>query len=126
MPTIDDLRKSNFITKADVGKGILVTIIGCKEYNVAKDGAEPDLRWALIFDEIDKPFICNVTNGEIIKLITRTGNIDDWKGTRIVLYHEPNIMYGGKMVGGIRVRAPRKDYQEPEPPPPQEDDDIPF
>ena len=124
MPTIDDLRKSNFITKTDVGKGILVTIIGCKEYNVAKDGAEPDLRWALIFDEIDKPFICNVTNGELIKQIAGTGNLDDWKGTKIVLYNEPNILFGGKMVGGIRVRAPKPDYQAPEQPP--KDENIPF
>lgn len=126
MPTVDDLRKSNFITKADVEKPILVTIIGCKEFNVARDGAEPDMRWALMFDEIDKPFICNVTNGEIIKHFTGTGNIDDWKETKIVLYHEPNIMFGGKMVGGIRVRAPKKGYQEPEPKPQDEDDQIPF
>ena len=125
MPTVDDLRKSNFITKSDVQSPILVTIRKFDEYNVAKEGVEPDMRWALIFDEIEKPFILNVTNGEIIKHITGTGNIDDWPGTKIVLYHEPNIMFGGKMVGGIRVRAPKNGYVEPEPQQ-KEDDDIPF
>jgi len=125
MPTVDDLRKSNFISKSDVQKPILVTIRGYDEFNVARDGAEPDMRWALMFDEIDKPFILNITNGEIIKSIAGTGNIDKWEGIKIVLYHEPNIMFGGKMVGGIRARAPKSSYVEPEPEQPQ-DDDIPF
>lgn len=124
-PTVDDLRKSNFISRGDVENPILVTIMGCKEFNVAKDGAEPDLRWALIFDEIDKPFICNVTNGEIIKQITGTGNLDNWKGAKIVLFIDPSVMLKGKMVGGIRVRAPKAGYQAPEPEP-QDDDSIPF
>jgi hypothetical protein len=25
-----------------------------------------------------------------------------------VLYHDPNVSFGGKLIGGIRVRAPRK------------------
>jgi hypothetical protein len=47
-----------------------------------------------------------------------------------VLYVDPNVSYGGKVVGGIRVRAPKKSAAAPPPPPPVSDDltddDIPF
>jgi len=29
-------------------------------------------------------------------------------GQQIVLYTDPNVAYGGKLVGGIRIRAKRK------------------
>lgn len=125
MPSVDDLRKSNFLTKKDVEPPVLVTISGYDEYNVAKEGAEQEIRWALHFKELEKPLILNVTNGSIIKHITGSGNFDDWIGKKIVLYNDETIMFGGKMTGGIRVRAPKKGYQEPEQKM-KEDDSIPF
>jgi hypothetical protein len=32
---------------------------------------------------------------------------DDWTGKKIVLYNDPNVSYAGKIIGGIRVRAPK-------------------
>lgn len=118
-PTVDDLRNSSFITKGDVDPPVLVTIGSVKKVNVAKEGAEPEMRWALNLNELDKPWIVNVTNGEIIAGITGSRDIGKWVGTQIVLYVDPNVSFGGKLIGGIRCRA-RKRQPAPEPVP--EDD----
>lgn len=114
MPHISELKQSKFLTKTDCGKGILVTIRECFQENVAKEGAPPENKWCLSFDEADKPMVLNSTNGQIIASIIGSENTDDWIGHKIVLYEDPTIAFGGKLVGGIRARAPRN---QPKPAP---------
>lgn len=104
---INDLKQSRFLTQNDVDPPVLVTIRDCKQENVAKEGADPELRWTLVFNELDKPMTLNSTNGQIIQAITGSGESDDWIGKKIVLYRDPNVSFAGKLVGGIRCRAPR-------------------
>jgi len=104
---INQLKNSNFLKKEDVEPPKLVTIQDCSQVNVAKEGAPEELRWAIHFKELDKPLILNSTNGQIIAKITGSEESDDWDGQKIVLYHDPNVSFGGKLVGGIRVRAPK-------------------
>ena len=125
MPNISQLKKSKFLTQNDCDPPILVTINGWEEKNVAQDGADPDERIVLTFDKVEKPLVLNSTNGQIIAAITGTGEIEDWTGTKIVLYREPNISFGGKLVGGIRVRAPKQGGTKPAAKP-VDDSDIPF
>jgi hypothetical protein len=117
MPNVNDLKKSNFLTKNDCDPAILVTIRSYEEVNVAKDGAPQEMRWALHFDECDKPMVLNSTNGQIIASITKSDDFDAWIGAKVVLYHDPNISFGGKLVGGIRVRAPKNQAPKPAPAP---------
>ena len=110
MASVNDLRSSKFLKKEDVGQGVLVTIRSVSQENVAKEGAEPELRWTLHFDEFEKPMVLNSTNGQIIGKIT---GIEDeiefgWVGKQVVLFHDPNVSFGGKLIGGIRVRAVRR------------------
>jgi|SRR5208282_882834 len=107
MPTINDLKQSKYLTKADVTPPVLVTIRGYEQVNVAKEGAEPEMRWALHFDELDKPMVVNSTNGQIIAAITGSEDFDGWIANKIVLYNDPNISFAGKLTGGIRCRAPK-------------------
>ena len=101
------MKKSNFLTKTDCGPGILVTVSGCKQENVALPGAPEELRWCLFFKEQEKPMVLNTTNAQIIAAVCGSENTDDWNGRKIVLYNDPNISFQGKLVGGIRARAPR-------------------
>lgn len=109
MASINDLKSSKFLKKEDVGEGVLVTIRGLTKENVAKEGAEPEYKWTLHFEEFEKPLVLNSTNGQIIAQIT--GFEDEietkWVGHKIVLYEDPNVSFGGKLIGGIRVRAPK-------------------
>lgn len=104
---ISQLKQSRFLTRGDVGQGILVTIREIFQDNVAKEGAPEELRWCLQFDEHEKPMVLNSTNGQLIAGITKSEDTDHWVGHKIVLYDDPSISFGGKLVGGIRVRAPR-------------------
>jgi hypothetical protein len=107
MPTIHDLKKSRFLTKEDVGPGKLLTIKGWHEENVALLGDPPENKYCLDFEETDKPLVLNTTKGQVIARICGNEDLDNWGGYRIVAYHDPNISMGGKIVGGIAVRAPR-------------------
>lgn len=124
------MRESNFLKKEDVGRGVLATIAGCIQKNVAKEGAPPEHKWCLTFQELDKPLVLNATNIQICEAVCGSDDTDHWIGKRIVLYTDPNVSFQGKLVGGIRVRAPKPSAPPPKPAPPLEvpieDDEIPF
>lgn len=107
MPSVNDLKKSFFLKKEDCGAGILVTISKYELINVAKQGEAEDMKYVLHFHETDKPMVLNSTNGQLIERITGSDQFADWIEKKVVLYSEPNVTYGGKLLGGIRVRAPR-------------------
>lgn len=96
-----------------MGRGALVTIKEIYQDNVAKEGAPEELRWCIAFDELEKPMVLNSTNGQIIAQITKNEDTDHWIGHKVVLYDDPSVSYGGKLVGGIRVRAPRNQPTTP-------------
>jgi hypothetical protein len=104
---VNELKSSKFLKRTDVGDGMLVTIASVAQENVAKEGAPEELKWCMHFEEVDKPMVLNSTNGAIIAKYTGSDDSDGWIGKKIVLYDDPNVSFGGKLVGGIRVRAPR-------------------
>lgn len=107
MPKTSEMRESKFMKKEDVGDGVLLTVESCIQKNVAKEGAEPEHKWCLTFDEEDKPLVLNSTNIQLCEQMFMSGDTDDWIGKKIVLYTDPSVMYAGKVIGGIRVRAPK-------------------
>ena len=109
MASLSDIKNSKFLKKEDVGDGVLLTIRAVDEVNVSKEGAEPEMKWCLHFQEVEKPMVLNSTNAQIIGQFTGIqDNIErDWVGKQVVLYHDPSISFGGKLVGGIRVRQPK-------------------
>jgi hypothetical protein len=131
MPKTSEMRESKFLKKEDVGGGMLMTVEGCEPHNVAKEGAPPENKWCLMFSETDKPLVLNSTNIQLCERIFGSDDTDEWIGKKIVLYTDPNVSYQGKVIGGIRVRAPKVKTPPPAPPPPAvaeelTDDDIPF
>lgn len=107
MPKIHEMLTSNFLKKEDVGTGVLLTVEGCIQKNVAKEGADPEMKWCLTFSDCDKPMVLNSTNIQLCKNIFDSDDTDHWVGKKVVLYTDPNVSFGGKLVGGIRVRKPK-------------------
>ena len=109
MANLSDLKSSKFLKKEDVGEGCLVTIKGLRQENIAKEGAEEEMKWCLYLEEFDKPLVLNSTNGQVIGKITGVEHDIEkaWVGHKIVLYDDPNVSFAGKITGGIRVRAPK-------------------
>ncbi|MCR4342113.1 MAG: hypothetical protein NUW01_19730 [Gemmatimonadaceae bacterium] len=138
MPKVSEMRESKFLKKEDVGTGALLTVESIDQHNVAKEGADPEMKWCMSFAECEKPLALNSTNIQRCQNIFGSDDTDDWTGHKIVLYSDPNVSFQGKLVGGIRVRAPKtatkaaavsklakKPLPEPEPEM-VEADDIPF
>ncbi len=104
---IKSMKSSNFLKKEDVGAGALVTIRGVGQENVAMAGAEEEMKWCLYVNEFEKPMVLNGTNSQLIANALGSEETDDWTGKKVVLYNDPNVSFGGKLIGGIRVRAAR-------------------
>lgn len=107
MPKTHDMRPSQFLKQEDVGRGLLLTVTGCVQKNVAQEGADAELKWCLTFQESDKPMTLNSTNIQLCEQVFGSDDTDHWIGQRLVAYVDPNVSYAGKLTGGIRVRKPK-------------------
>lgn len=132
---INQFKESKFLRKEDCGRGILVTIDKIIQENVAKEGSPEELKYCLLFREDINPMVLNITNARLIAGIVGSEDTDDWQGNQVVLYNDPSISFGGKVMGGIRVRAPKPQPAKNSPSqrvqtlveqPPIDDSDSPF
>ena len=126
---------SKYLKKEDVGRGVLVTIKGLARTNVAMEGEPPENKYVLYFNELEKPLVLNATNIHMCAQTCGSEDTDHWIGKKLVLFTDPNVSFGGKLIGGIRLRAPRPQTEQagmvPPPAavsvsPPPFDDDIPW
>lgn len=134
-----ELRRSRFLKKEDVDPPIDVTITAVKQDNVAMQDDAPDMRYVMFFKELEKGLVLNVDNGELLTDITGSDDSENWIGHQVQLWSDPSVKYGGKRVGGVRIRrvggypadatrdANREMSQRRSSAPLQEDpDEIPF
>lgn len=104
---ISQLRESKYLKKEDCAKGILLTIDRLEMANVAKAGEAEENKHILCFREDVNPMVLNSVNAQLIARISGSEETDDWQGIQIVAYNDPTIVFAGKVIGGIRVRAPK-------------------
>ena len=110
---VHEMKSGKFLTKEEVGTGMLVTIKSVERANVAKEGADPEFKFVMHFDELDKPLVLNQINIQVIQMACGgSEDTDDWTGHKIVLFNDPNVAFAGKVTGGIRARAPRQQVKQ--------------
>jgi hypothetical protein len=109
----DFINNSQYVKKEDLmggnDRGYTIQDIDVVEFGSASKG---DLKRLpqLVLDNKEL-FTLNVTNTRI--LINHFGdNMQDWKGRRIALAYDESIQFGGRMVGGIRLRIPKSPESE--------------
>ncbi len=107
VPKTSEMRESKFLKQEHVGKGLLLTVVGVEQRNVAKEDEEQEKKWCLLFEEEDKPLVMNQTNIQLAEMIFGSDDTDHWTGKKVVLYVDPTITFGSKVVGGIRMRKPK-------------------
>ncbi len=95
---------SKYISKEDVDPPILVQIAYLTSDQVENDGKLSDVA-VLHFHGDVKPLILKHTNKELLKAITGAQTAGAVKDHQIVLYNDPSIMFGTRVVGGVRIRA---------------------
>ena len=105
---VNDMVTSKYLKQVDVPDPVIVTIVGVKQVNMAKDDEPAEMKYAVKFREFASPMVLNTTNIQVCgKLLG--GDTDDWKGREIVLYTDHNVSFGGQVVGGLRFRGQEKE-----------------
>lgn len=109
MPNIDNMKTSKFLKKSDLGDDDerVLTIAAVDKDNVGTDENE-DLKWVLRFREEPKAMVLNWTNMQLCASVLGSRNTDDWIGKRILVWHDPAVMFKGEMKGGLRIRKAPK------------------
>ena len=120
---IGDMIDSKYLKQSDVDDETVVTFTKLTKVNVARDDEDPDYRWTATFQEFKKPMVLNVTN---LKRAAKAlgDDTDDWIGNSMILYVDPDIEFGGNIVGGLRLKGMRKTPPPRTPPRPKTVDDI--
>lgn len=105
---VGDMIESKYLRQQDVDGEIPVTVHALKKVNVARDDEDPEYRWTVKFAEYPKPMVLNVTN--LKRMAKALGDdTDGWLGNQVILYVDPDIEFGGNVVGGLRIKGvPRK------------------
>jgi hypothetical protein len=104
---IGQMMDSKFLKKEDVEPPKLVTIRGFSQQNAGRDDA-PEMKWTMSFIELSKPMVMNSTNLQLAAQALGSDDTDHWIGKQVVLYNDPSVQFQGKLIGGIRIRAPKK------------------
>lgn len=116
---INEMKQSKYLKKEDVGNGVLVTIKSIEQQNVALETQPPEMKWVMYFKEPvngeHKPIVLNWTNIQLCARACGSDDTDQWPNKQIVLYDDPNVSYAGKITGGIRIRAQKKQVESENP-----------
>ncbi len=106
---VTKVQNRRFLKKADLSKELRLTIREVLEEDVALEGAPEKLRFVLYFEEFEKALILKWNIAKAIESVTGSSDMDSWAGQPIVVYHDPDVCYQGRKVGGIRVRPLSRD-----------------
>lgn len=98
--------ESKYLAKEDVGvAGKNLTIAKFTRETVG-NGKDADERAVLWFKEGDyKPMVLNKTNKNRIKHFLNATTAEEVMGKQVNVYNDPDIEYGGEIVGGLRIRG---------------------
>lgn len=108
MAIVSQMVQSKYLKQGDVPDPLIVTIVGVKQVNVAKEDDAPEMKWAIKFKEFSKPMILNSTNLHLAAKILNSDDTDDWTGREIILFSDPNVSFKGELIGGLRFRGQEK------------------
>lgn len=105
MAKIGEMIESKYLKQSDLAEDTLVTIEKVGKANVAPKGEEAEYKWLIRFSELPKPMVLNSTNIKRLARACGSDDTDDWTGKRVMVYVDPDVEFGGNVVGGLRIRA---------------------
>lgn len=82
-----------------------------QEWNVAVAGKKGNFNIAY-FNEPIKPLVLNATNSKVVRNLTNSPFVEDWKNVCVELYIDPTVKMKGDTVGGVRLRPGVKKLPE--------------
>ncbi len=112
----------SFLKQEDLGGKEARVVVASVEMEDVKDVDKVEKKLVMHFVGKDKALILNRTNCEVMETICGTDDYGAWIGQAVVLWTDPTVKFGGKLVGGLRIRAIGPKLP---PPPPVTPDDFP-
>ena len=97
---------AKYLKKEDIPSPVNTSILFTKEEEVTAPGKGTQTKLVLYFDGLKKGLVINGVNGKALEDITGTGDYEQWSDKPIQLYTDPDVTFGNKQVGGIRIRKP--------------------
>jgi hypothetical protein len=97
---------AKYLKKEDVPSPVNTSILWTKEEEVTAPGKGTETRLVLYFDGLKKGLVLNMANAEALAEITGTDDYEKWSDIPVQLCVDPDVTYGGKKTGGIRIRKP--------------------
>src|SRR6516164_3212777 len=97
---------AKYLKKEDIPSPVNTSILWIKEEEVTTPGKGTETRLVLYFDGLKKGLVLNRTNFEKLVELTGTDDCEKWVDIPVQLYVDPDVTYGGKKTGGIRIRKP--------------------
>ncbi len=104
MAKTKDMLPSNYLKQSDFDQDYIVTVRRIEHKNIAMEGKPTDMKWLAHFNEFDKPMVLNSTNIQLMEKACGSDDTDDWIGKEIIVYTDPNVSFGGELVGGLRIK----------------------
>jgi hypothetical protein len=112
---LNSISNSKFLAKGDVGRGILAVIAG---FSFEEFDGEKKLIMSFVTAGV-KPMVVNKINRNRLIDALQTSDSSLMIGRQVVIYCDDTVEFGGRVVGGLRIRAPRPQATpEPELPTP--------
>lgn len=90
----------SYLRKEDVPMPMVVELVEVRAEEVP---GVKRRKLVAVFKGLEKPLILNSTNIRRLSELFRTPNTGDWIG-RVTLFVDDNVEFGGRTVGGIRIR----------------------
>jgi hypothetical protein len=117
---IGKYRNSNWVRKDDVNampeKQRITTVERINEEDVGEDR-----KLVIYFRGIEKGWPANMTALNWLAEACGSDDTDDFAGTPVEIYVDPDVTYAGKRIGGIKLRrppnAPSAEALQPQPKP---------
>lgn len=75
-----------------------------QELNVSVAGKKGNFNIAY-FNEPIKPLVLNATNSKVLKNMTGSSFVEDWKNVSVQLFIDESVKMKGEVVGGVRIKA---------------------
>lgn len=104
MAKTSEMIESKYLKQTDFPDPLIVTVGKVGKVNIAKEGEAPEHKWAVRFKEFPKPMLLNSTNIKLLEMACGSDDTDDWAGKEVVVYNDEGVSFGGKIVGGLRIR----------------------
>jgi hypothetical protein len=100
------LGSGHYLKKEDLSDPVDTELLWVKEETVTARGKDPKTQLVAYFEGLSKGLPLNAANSETLLEMTGTEDPNEWKDVALQLYVDPDVTYGGKKTGGIRIRKP--------------------